>query len=294
MVTILKQDEKLGSLLWLGAGKIAAQFALLEDFEVFSPRFGVRRNSGAVATGFSALSTDFNQVDCLAGLGLEQQAINQVVITLTPPARSREGYELGYVAASRNLIESLKRLGQSPERVIFVSSTSVYGQSDGQWVDESSPTEPDHFSGQCLLAAEALWRDSGWPSCSVRFSGIYGPGRFRLLQQVAKGVGGSKTPPVYSNRIHEVDCARVIAHLLRLETLPEAIIATDNDSAPQWQVRAWLAEQMGVGEHSLTETDTGGASKRLSNQRLLDTGFDFRYPSYQQGYPDIIEQYLSD
>ena len=99
----------------------------------------------------------------------------------------------------------------------FASSTSVYAQHQGEWVDETSPTESESFSGRCIRHGEQLLADYPWPAVAVRFGGIYGPGRTRLIDSVRDG-SASRSPgaPIYTNRIHRDDCARVLEHLLDL------------------------------------------------------------------------------
>ncbi len=282
-------------LLWLGCGSLAAEFASLPERQAYTQALGVRRRPERIAAGFEALAADFNQPGSLAPI-LAGGRCSHIVVSLTPGERSDAGYQRGYVAASATIIAELQAAGVAPERVVFVSSTSVYGQSDGEWVDESSVAEPDGFAGQRLLEAEALWRQSGLPVVCVRFSGIYGPGRNRLLQQVLQGQGGVKAPPVYTNRIHQHDCARVIAHLLASHEVPELLIGTDSCPAPQWEVKSWLAEALGqrlAKLPPLLASAGPSASKRLSNKRLLAMGIELQYPSYREGYPAIIDAFIA-
>src|SRR5690606_11407734 len=141
---------------------------------------------------------------------LKKETFDAVILTLTPAEHSAESYERAYVETLRSLIPVWQE--RPPGLVLFVSSTSVYHQESGEWVDETSPTCPDHFSGKTLLKAESLLLETDLPVCIVRFGGIYGPGRDLLLRQVRAGNGGS---PHFTNRIHVQDCAGVLAHLLR-------------------------------------------------------------------------------
>ena len=282
---------KNSSLLWFGAGKIASEFTLLNTFVDYGHVWGLRRKPDAIAEGMAAVGADFSDERCLAAI--DRVAVTafpvNIVVTLTPPARSDDGYRAGYVEASRNLIAELKRLQISPRRVLFVSSTSVYGQDEGQWLDETSASIPGNFSGQRLLEAEQLWHNSGWPVCCVRFSGIYGPGRFRLLDQVSSS-RATNVNASFTNRIHQTDCARVIDHLLRCEQLPDVLIATDDAPVVSSEVKVWLAQALGVvsGAQSKAQIPKG---KRLSNKRLRNMGFELMYPSFREGYPAIVEQY---
>ena len=141
-----------------------------------------------------------------------KQAYDVIVISMTPAHRSDEGYQQAYVQTCENLIKQLQQISWRPRFILFVSSTSVYAQSNGEWVDENSSTEPTEFNGRRLLEAEHLLQQSGFPVCIVRFSGIYGPGRDRLINQVKTGKLSASN--AYTNRIHIEDCARVLAHLI--------------------------------------------------------------------------------
>lgn len=81
----------------------------------------------------------------------------------------------------------LKQHGQRPKRLLFVSSSSVYEQKDGEWIDETAPAEANAYSGRLMLEAEQVALDSGIPASRVRLTGIYGPGREWLLTQVRRG-----------------------------------------------------------------------------------------------------------
>src|SRR4029077_5055024 len=123
-------------------------------------------------------------------------------------------------------------------RVFFTSSTAVYAQHDGQWVDEDSETAPTNFSGVRLLEAEALLRRCPLPSTVLRCSGIYGPGRTRLIDSVRQGTALASDR--FTNRIHRDDVAGAIAHLLRSESAPELLLLNDDDPAPEREVLSFL------------------------------------------------------
>lgn len=223
-----------------------------------------------------------------------------IVITMTPSEYSDAGYQRAYVHAAGNLLQVLDERAadaeaRPPRLLLFVSSTSVYAQANGEWVDEDSATEPDGYSGRRLLEAEALLANSCYPTCRVRFSGIYGPGRHRLIQQVRAGKGSpdlaAGSEPVYSNRIHVDDCAGVLAHLLSLPTPQSLYLASDCQPSPLGEVKQWLAAQLGytAGHLQPGPEAASRASKRCSNRRLLDSGYRFRYPTYQQGYRQVLD-----
>jgi nucleoside-diphosphate-sugar epimerase len=230
-------------------------------------------------------ATQTGQLDALLG----SEAFDVIVISMTPAERSDAGYEQAYVQTCRNLVAGLKRHQQQPRLVLFVSSTAVYGQNDGSWVDESSPTQPESFSGNRLLEAEQVIQESGFAHSCVRFSGIYGPGRNRLIEQVKQQRASAS--PHYTNRIHADDCAGVLAHLIELQhkqDLAPVYLATDSSPTPMVEVVSWIAEQLGIRDFLASDAVNERGNKRISNQRLLASGYSFRYPDFRAGYASLI------
>lgn len=230
-------------------------------------------------------ATQAAQLDALLG----SDAFDIIVISMTPAERSDAGYETAYVQTCRNLVAGLKRHQRQPRLILFVSSTAVYGQNDGSWVDELSPTEPNSFSGKRLLEAEKVIRESGFAHSNIRFSGIYGPGRNRLIEQVKQQRASASTD--FTNRIHADDCAGVLAHLIELQrtqALASVYLATDSSPTPMIEVVSWIAEQLGIKDFLSPETVNERGNKRIRNQRLLMSGYSLRYPDFRAGYAALI------
>nr|WP_279538464.1 SDR family oxidoreductase [Pseudomaricurvus alcaniphilus] len=231
-----------------------------------------------------------------------------VVITLTPAAYTDSGYRETYVQGTGNLLAQLRRQARPPRLVVYVSSTSVNGQAQGEWVNEDSATQPASFNGQRLLEAERLLQDSELNAVVIRFAGIYGPGRDRLLQRVWRERGVLSGADHYTNRIHADDCGAAIAHLIEQQRLGTALqpLYLGSDSLPvrASEVQHWLARQMDllaepVGEPTgdpanTPESEPGAAAggKRCCNQRLLDSGFSLQYPDYRVGYGELLRAFL--
>ncbi len=240
---------------------------------------GLRRNPNRISGDIIAHGADLNRPESLAGLERDWDA---VVYTATPSQRNEAGYRAAYLEGLDNLLDRV-----AFQRLIFVSSTAVYGQDHGQWVDEDSPAEPQAFNGQVLLEAELRARRAG--GIVLRFSGIYGPGRDWLLRRLrAGGVTCRREPPVWTNRIHSEDCAAALAHLLRLDGPESLYVASDCEPATRWEVLCWLAGRLGVAPPEEVD-DQNGQGKRVSAQRLCDTGFTLEYPDYRAGYGEMLE-----
>ncbi len=231
-----------------------------------------------------AVAVDAN--DRAALRSLLAQDFDQILVTLTPSERSDTGYRLGYVAPMQQLVRVLADLHLSP-RVVFVSSTSVYGQNQGEWVDESSPTEPGSYAGRRLLEAETVLLDSQLPVTIARLTGIYGPGREYLLNQVRQGITPGRSLLAWSNRIHAEDAARALRHLLALPAPDRVYLVSDSKPVLLAEVVNGLALAVGKApiEQSMHAPFTG---KRVRNDRLLASGFRLHYPNWRAGYKTLV------
>ncbi len=261
--------------------------------------WGLKRRPADLPSGLRPLAADLTDRGTLNAL---PPNLDAVVYSAAAAGFDEAAYQAAYVTGVRNLLDALRRTGQQPHRLLFTSSTSVYAQHQGEWVDEDSPAEAAGFSGRCIRDGERLMWDSGWPAVVVRFGGIYGPGRTRLIDSVRAGTATRPAhPPLFTNRIHRDDCARVLEHLLYLPEPTPLYLAVDDDPAPLGEVLSWLAIQLGVPEPpqdtnpplkpGAETTDPAlrmRASKRCRNTRLRASGFQFRYPSYRDGYAALM------
>ncbi len=176
---------------------------------------------------------------------------------------------------------------------IFVSSTSVYAQQHGEWVTESSETKPDRATSKMLLEAEEVALSAG--GTVARFSGIYGPGRSIILKKFLTGEarleeGGHR----WINQIHRDDGAHALYHLTTSSVASGIYNVTDDTPATQYQVYQWLASALKKplppdGPADLNRK-RGWTSKRISNQKLRETGWAPQFPSYREALPFIASR----
>lgn len=247
--------------------------------------YGLRRRAEPLPVPLASVRADLTCPGTLGGL---PDALERVYYLATPAAFEDEAYRLAYVEGLRNLLAALP---EPPKRLIFVSSTAVYGQLGGEWVDESSPARPRTFSGRRLHEAEELALGSGVPAVIVRFGGIYGPGRERMLRKVRAGEPCPADPPLYTNRIHREDCVAALAHLGRESIPPGVYLAVDDEPCSQCELMDWLAGRMGLPAPERVSQPAGGvrgSNKRCRNDKLRATGFEFRYPTYREGYGEML------
>ena len=145
-----------------------------------------------------------------------------VVVAIAADSPTAEAYRAAYVDGLANVLDALEaareRDGVVPRRVLFVSSTAVYGDAGGGWVDESTTPAPGGFSGRIIREAEELLysrlRGTGITPVVLRLGGIYGPGRTRLIDQVRGGTavvpsGIALHQPHPPRRRRGGDCASV-------------------------------------------------------------------------------------
>lgn len=207
-------------------------------------------------------------------------------------ASSGRGGPDAYDAVYRAGIEELIA-GFRPAKVIFTGSTSVYGQTDGAWVDEGSETFPPRETGGILLRAEKIALQAG--GFVARLSGIYGPRRSVLLRKFLDGSatleGGGER---WINQIHRDDGAAALFHIATAGVEPGVYNVCDDTPATQRDVYGWIAACVGgcLPPDGPPETGRkrGWTNKRVSNAKLRATGWAPRYSSYQDALPGLVAQ----
>ncbi len=251
--------------------------------------WGLRRSFSEAPEGVQLLEADLGVPSDLTRL---PGVLDFVVYLVSPRGADDALYRAAYVDNLANLLDALAAAGERPRRVVFASSTAVFAQNRGEWVDEESPTEPTHFSGRRLLEGERCVAGSPFPSTVVRFGGIYGPRRTGLVERVRTGAARCR-PRHYTNRIHRDDCVGTIAHLLALERAEELYLAVDSEPATDEAVQSWLAGVLGASlprPAAAGDAPARGGSKRCRNARRLASGYGFRPPTMRHGYRAVLAE----
>ena len=281
--------DRSSRVLIAGCGDVGTALGLMlceRGHEVY----GARRSVQRLPAPLHPLSIDVTDRDAMKRT---IPRVDVVVYAVAAGSRDEGAYRRAYVDGVAGLLDVLEGLAEPPRRALFVSSTSVYGECGGDWVDETTPLRPSGFAGECLVAGEERMLGSPIPATVVRFSGIYGPGRRWLIERARSGATCSDDPPRFTNRIHRDDCAGVLAHLVgRDGTGDEVYIGVDDAPVAKCEVLEWLAARLGAPAPRRTRgTDAaaGGSGKRCSNARLRGSGYRIRYPTYREGYAAVLD-----
>ena len=253
--------------------------------------FGLRRRAAALPAPLRPVAADLADPATLRDL---PDAVEWLVYAVAADGFDDEAYRRAYVDGLVHLLRALRARQAPLRRLAYCSSTAVYAQADGSWVDEASPAEPRGFSGQRLLEGERLALGSGAPAIVLRLAGIYGPGRSRLIDQVRSGTATCPDgPPTWTNRIHRDDCAGALAHLLALRDPDPLWIGVDDEPAPLCAVLDWLAARLGAPPPRRVPGGTADArrertSKRCRNAKLAASGYRCRIPTFREGYAAML------
>ena len=185
------------------------------------------------------------------------------------------------------------------EWVGYLSTTGVYGDHDGAWIDEEAPRLPVSARGGDRVAAEDAWLASGLPAHVFRLSGIYGPGRSAFDRLRAGTARRVVKPGHVFNRIHGDDIAAALLASIERPNPGRAYNLADDAPAPGEEVIAHAARLLGVPVPPAVSFETAGMSpmarsfyaecKRVSNRRLKEElGVQLAHPDYRSGLAAIL------
>ena len=290
----------------LGCGYVGLELGrqLAPDHDVV----GVRRSTSGVErierAGFDAIQADVTDPDDLARV----PNVDWVVFAASSGGRGADAAREIYVDGFRTAIETFGAREQSPGRLVYTSSTGVYGDHDGEWVDEDTPIEPTTEKTEVLAEAERIAReeasDYGMDGTVARFAGLYGPDRYRLDRYLDGPVTAG-----YLNMVHRNDAAGAIRCFLDADIARnEVVLVVDDEPVPKHAFADWLANECDVPPpekrtkaERLADGDLSEAarrrietSKRCSNDKLRELGYEFTYPTYREGYRAATDAYRDE
>jgi len=266
--------------LVVGCGYLGERVARLwrdAGDEVYATTRGHRADALSGA-GFRPLKMDVTAGSALGPLPV----VDTVVFAVGRDRRSGATMFDIHVAGLRSLLDALPG---STGRVIYVSSTGVYGQDTGEWVDEDSVCEPVSEGGKACLSGERLLSAHvrGRDALVLRLAGLYGPARVPLSANVTAGRPIAGSPDAYLNLIHVEDAAAAVAAAAAAGPVTgPTYVVSDGHPPTRGEYAGWLATQLGVPRPVFE--GGSGLGKRVRNARAVRVlGLRLEYPSYREG-----------
>ncbi|MGI8437349.1 MAG: NAD-dependent epimerase/dehydratase family protein [Chthoniobacterales bacterium] len=203
---------------------------------------------------------------------------------------SVEDYRKIYLESARNLRSAFPHALH-----VFTSSTSVYGQCDGEWVTEESLAEAESETAHVLRETEKFVLAGG--GIAARLAGIYGPGRSALLRKVLEGTAViEEGAERFVNQVHRDDIAAALLHLVRRSEgtgdAPHIFNVSDNHPMTQRACYEWLAHRLDRAVPpfgpAVASRRRGRSNKRVSSGKLETLGWSPHYPTFEIGMRESI------
>lgn len=220
-------------------------------------------------------------------------------------------YAVGYDRAAGRSIEqvyveglrnTLNALPSETGRIIYISSTGVYGDNDGEWVDEEAPCHPQRPGGKACLEAEQLLMGHclGAKAVVLRMAGIYGPGRIPRVEQIRAGETIPAPASGFLNLIHVDDAARVVLAAERRAKPPRTYVISDGHPCPRRDYFIELARLLNAPAPRFEEptpdmpvAQRASADKRVRNARMVaELAVELAFPTYREGLAEVLGQTL--
>lgn len=275
-------DYKYSALI-VGCGYIGSHLKNFLEKKSWNVH-GVKRSIGKEDT--NTLS-----IDVCKNYSLKEK-YDFVFYMISPDSYTEFSYQSAFEKGITNTLTALKDSKQKP-CFIFISSTSLFAENSGNIVNEKSKIETSSFSKKYLYVGEQLVKKSGFPFSIVRFSGIYGPNRYSLIDRIKNGAALLKEKPFISNRIHLEDCLGVLYHIALSKERRPLYIASDSGPTSYNEVLLWLSKELGINppkKEVNSRTTRHMSNKICSNQLLVQSGYTFLYPSFKEGFQAPINK----
>jgi nucleoside-diphosphate-sugar epimerase len=250
--------------------------------------------------GFEALTADVTKPESLSSL----PHADTILFAVGHDRNSTPSIFDVYVGGVQNVLAALPT---EASRFIYISTTGVYGNADGGWVDEQTPPDPQRDGGRASLAAEQILaaHPVGARSIILRLAGIYGPGRVPFIDDLRDGRPLPSPSEGYLNLIHTDDAAAVVVAAADFEISelgtpnrkPQVYCVSDGHPVQRGEFYREIARQIGAQSPEFVEPDPAaartaraGANRRVRNARMLtDLRIKLEYPDYRAGLAALLE-----
>ncbi len=265
--------------------------------DVFGVNRTLEKSAALRQIGVEPLAADISR---RADLDALPKPFDWVVNAVSSNKGGLEEYQRSYLDGTHNLVDWLA--GSPLQKYIHVGSTSVYSQTDGSLVKETSSAQPTTETGLVLAETEQsllrAFKDKKFPAVLLRLAGIYGPGRGHLFLQYLKDEARIRgTGLRLLNMIHRDDAIAAIISALKSGRPGEIYNVVDDEPVPQIHFFRWLSETLGKNMPPFVDEESGAGRKRasthkkVSNRRLrMELGCNLRYPTFRQGYTAEIKR----
>lgn len=181
-------------------------------------------------------------------------------------------------------------------RLVYVSSTGVHGDFQGEWVDESSPAEPADESGRICLEAENIARQTaverGWECVVLRLAGLYGPGRMIGVDNLRNNKEIAADPRAHVNLIHLADAAAVAQSASLRETPCQTYLVSDGNPVRRVDFYSFAAKLLGTPPPRFASSTAkrSRGDRRIRNDLMRSELLpQLQYPDYRAGLKAILE-----
>ena len=260
----------------------------------------IRRSEVALPLycGIEFIQADATRSDQLARL---PDNIDQIVCAVSPDGRTKEHYRSAYPDLVRALMVRFPRA-----RILLISSTAVYEQSQAEVVDDHATAEAtsetaaqikcaeDYLLEHATTDTESLRSTLALHPVVIRASGIYGPGRTRLLSALAHHDLDPQDEDTWTSRVHRDDLVAIISFLIKKPNLRGIFNASDPNPCQLKELAVWA--KTNVAKTSLEATSPPGRqrkSRRIMPERLIKLGYQFRYPKFSDGYRHVLDHTMT-
>jgi len=241
--------------------------------------------------GFEPLLADVTRPETLADLPEADTLLYAVGYDRSAEPTIHEVYAGG-------IRRVLAAASEAIHRVVYISTTGVYGDAGGDWVDEQTEPSPSRDGGKASLAAEAALGEGPWADRGValRLAGIYGPNRVPYLDKLRAGEPIAAPSVGWLNLIHVDDAATAVLAAANAEAPPRVVCVSDGQPPRRRDYYAEVARLLGAAPPIFTEPPTGSpraaraaADKRVRNKLLTgELGVSLRFPTYREGLAAIL------
>ena len=282
------------STLIVGCGYLGLRVArrlIADGRRVFATTRSREKADRLAAEGIEPILADVLDHDSLSAL----PSVDRALYCVGYDRNAGVPIEILYVDGLRHAVG---RLATRARRLVYASSTGVYGNHGGDWIDESTPPDPRTESGRACLAAEDSLRDFSreytYPATILRYSGLYGPGRLMRRDALLAGKPIAADPDSYLNLVHIDDAASAAVAVLVAPKPGPLYLVSDDQPVRRGAFYGQGAEALGAPPPTFVEAEDrgpvrGDANKRVSNRLLKsDLGLTLAYPDVSTGIPAAL------